>query len=173
MFVDGLANSNHVFIRALVSPGFAFVFIVFLLWVFLWVTGFDLELQRCQSFPSLFRAVVYTLRWWGQGYLVTIEEFYHLLRVERKDRDFLLEAIYHFAKRTSKEQEMAARIDGKWAEVDEGGNPYKEETMVEGIFKHRRGTLATLIDLAPLQRESGVALVTESAKDKLPEAHGI
>jgi len=150
MLVDGFTvSSANIFVRGLLSPGFAFVFIVFLL------------------------AVVYTLRSWGRGYLHTIEELYHFLQLERKDRDFLLEAIYHFAKRASKELEMTERIQQKWNDVEPGSenSPYHEETMIEGVFKHRRGTLATLTDLLPVKRDSLVTMKTESANDNF-EGHG-
>lgn len=86
---------------------------------------------------------MWCLHCWGVGHLNTIQELYHFLQLERKDRDFLLEAIYHFAKRASKEMEMTEKIEGKDGEGEDGETSFDEESIFEGVFKHRRGSLAT------------------------------
>jgi hypothetical protein len=96
------------------------------------------------------------------GYLHTIEQLYHFLQLERKDRDFLLEAIFHFAKRLSKEKEIREKMitdQDTLTGINEddlaSNDPFK------GVFKHRRGTLA-----APVKPIKSIAKPTEKPTEK-------
>lgn len=117
------------------------------------------------------------LRVWGKSYLKTMKSLYHFVQLEKKDRDFLLEAIFHLVKKGTaktfepKKQEITVTsssnndlAESNWAETD----------MMQGIFKNRRGAMAVIQPLVSLRATRTSA--DPSAKRSIEaaeEEHGV
>lgn len=85
---------------------------------------------------------MYTLREWSLAYFHTINQLLHYLHLERKDRDFLLEAIYHLVKKAKVTEEEAAEETTMDSYNRKHRTSLMSSPMVSSIFKHRKGQMA-------------------------------
>lgn len=108
---------------------------------------------------NYFRTLVWCLYYWGVGHLKSVQELYTFLQLERKDRDFLLEAIYHYAKKLAKEETTDEKIENRSSDVQLGNEMIRhiEESIFEGVFRHRRGSLASIKPIPVDPRSSGIS----------------
>lgn len=100
-----------------------------------------------------------------------MEQLYYFLQLERKDRDFLLEAIYHFAKRNSKAIQRKLIEEGFREETT--SDNWMDSDIFQGIFMHRRGTLAGMMPTIPRTQTKGENGKETDDTSDTEENHGI
>src|SRR5579875_3738171 len=87
--------------------------------------------------------VVYTLREWSLAYFHTINQLLHYLHLERKDRDFLLEAIYHLVKKAKvSDEDVTEEPTPNEAINRRHRSSLMNSSLVNSIFKNRNGQMA-------------------------------